>query len=72
MALYIWAGIILAVGGFLVWWHRAGKSAGSDGVVVDAQKEVIDEQAKVNAARVVTADPNSDRADRLRERFTRK
>ncbi len=72
MGLYIVAGIILVVGGFLFWLYRAGKSAGSDSVVVDAQKEVIDVQKDVNAARVATADTSTGRVERLRDRFTRK
>lgn len=72
MAPYVWAGIILAVLGFIVWLYRTGKSSGEDSVVVDAQKEVIDGQEKVNAARVATADSSTGRAERLRERFTRK
>lgn len=72
MALYIWAGIILAVLGFIFWIYREAKSSGKAGVVVDAQKEVIDGQADIHAARVATADPGSDRAQRVRDRFTRK
>jgi hypothetical protein len=72
MGLYVWGAIILAVLGFVVWLYRTGKSSGEDSVVVDAQKEVIDGQADIQAARVATADPGNDRADRLRDRFTRK
>jgi hypothetical protein len=72
MGLYIWAAIILAVLGFLLWLFLQGKSAGKDSVVVDAQEDVIDGQKDINAARVATADTGTGRADRLRERFTRK
>jgi hypothetical protein len=51
---------------------RRERKAGQDQIKVQAQKEVIDEQQKVQAARVATADPGTGRADRLRDRFTRR
>lgn len=51
---------------------RKLRKAGRNEVIVDTQKEVIDEQQKVQAARVATADTATGRAERLRDRFTRK
>ena len=69
---YAFAAVVVAGLAFLVWFAIRERKAGGNAVVVDAQKDVIDGQAKVNAARVTTADPNSDRAQRVRDRFTRK
>jgi Flp pilus assembly protein TadB len=70
--IYAIATLAVAAIGFLIWWGVRERRAGGNAVVVKAQKDVINEQAKINAARVATADPSSDRAERLRDRFTRK
>ncbi len=69
---YALVALVVAGLGFLVWFGIRERKAGGDSVVVDAQKDVIDGQKDVNAARVATADTSTGRADRLRDRFTRR
>jgi hypothetical protein len=67
MGLYITAGIILVVGGLILWLYRAGKSAGTDSVAKDVAKTTADV-----AQRQADAQANAPRSkdqiiDRLRK-----
>jgi hypothetical protein len=68
VALYIWAGIILAVLGFVFWIYREAKSAGTDALARDVAENTADV-----AARQADAQANAPRSkdavvDRLREK----
>lgn len=65
MALYVWAGIILAVGGFLLWLYMAGKSAGSDSIAADVAEKSASTLAKQDKAGAEAS--AEDVVDRLRK-----
>lgn len=50
MTLYLVAGIILAVGGFLLWLYLAGRSAGKDGARADVAVKTSETLAKQDKA----------------------
>lgn len=67
MTLYLVAGIILAVGGFLLWLYLAGRSAGKDGVRADVAVKTVDVQAAQQKAAVNAPEGKSAIIERLRK-----
>jgi hypothetical protein len=66
MTLYIWAAVILAVGGFLLWLYMAGRSAGRDGISARTAEKTADVLRKQGDA-VVNAPQGKDAVvERLR------
>jgi hypothetical protein len=64
MGLYITAGIILVVGGLILWLYRAGKSAGTDSVARDVAENTVDTQQRMDEAGAEAR--SEDVVDRLR------
>jgi hypothetical protein len=66
MTLYIVAGIILAVGGFILWLYLAGKSAGATAATHDVLEETAEVLRKQAQAQADAPQGKQEVIDRLR------
>jgi predicted kinase len=68
MTLYVWAAVILAVVGFVIWLYVAGRSAGKSAIAADVAEETADVLRKQAQAQADAPQGKDAVVSRLREK----